>query len=421
MSQYDDVDVFTDVEVAGAPHAYFDHLRARGPAVRLPSSDVVAVTGYDTGLAIFRDEERFSSINATSGPFPPLPFVPEGDDIGPQIEAHRGEMPSGMLIVTQDPPAHGKTKALLMGMITPKRLLENEAFMLRLADQTIDEFIHRGGVEVISEYAQPFATLVIADLLGVPEEDHQAFRTMIGSLPGQIGVEVNMMNNPLAQIGMYFVNYIQDRRAAPRHDVLTDLALQRYADGSLPDVIDVVAVATFLFGAGQDTTVRLFAAMLRFLAEDPELQRKLRAERQLIPEFVEEVLRLEGTVKSTFRLAKVPATVAGVEVSPGTTLMMLIGAMNRDPARFETPHELRLDRKNVRDQLAFGRGIHSCAGAPLARAEARVTLERLFDRTSDIRLNESKHGPAGARRFEYEPNYIIRGLRELHLEFTPRT
>jgi cytochrome P450 len=307
-----------------------------------------------------------------------------------------------------------------MGMITPKRLKENEAFMLRLADQTIDEFIERGAVEVITEFAQPFATLVIADLLGVPEEDHQVFRTMIGGLPGQIGRELNMANNPLAQIGMYFVNYIQDRRAAPRRDVLTDLALQRYADGSLPDVIDVVAVATFLFGAGQDTTVRLFAAMLRFLAEDAELQRKLRKERSLIPEFVEEVLRLEGTVKSTFRLAKVPGVVGGVDVAPGATIMMLISAMNRDPARFESPNELRLDRKNVRDQLAFGRGIHSCAGAPLARAEARVTLERLFDRTADIRLDESRHGPAGARRFEYEPNYIIRGLKELHLQFTPR-
>jgi cytochrome P450 len=421
MIRYDEVDVFTDVEVASAPHAFFDHLRIKGPATELPRSDVVAVTGYEAGLAVFRDEERFSSINATSGPFPPLPFVPEGDDITAQIEAHRGDMPSGMLIVTQDPPAHAKTKALLMGMITPKRLKENEAFMLRLADQTIDEFIERGAVEVITEFAQPFATLVIADLLGVPEEDHQVFRTMIGGLPGQIGRELNMANNPLAQIGMYFINYIQDRRAAPRRDVLTDLALQRYADGSLPDVIDVVAVATFLFGAGQDTTVRLFAAMLRFLAEDPDLQRKLRNERSLIPEFVEEVLRLEGTVKSTFRLAKVPGAVGGVDVSPGATIMMLIGAMNRDPARFESPNELRLDRKNVRDQLAFGRGIHSCAGAPLARAEARVTLERLFDRTSDIRLDESRHGPAGARRFEYEPNYIIRGLRELHLQFTPRT
>jgi cytochrome P450 len=122
-------------------------------------------------------------------------------------------------------------------------------------------------------------------------------------------------------------------------------------------------------------------------------------------------------VKSSFRLTKVPVKVGDLEVPPGTTLMMLISAMNRDPKRFESPAELRLDRKNAREHLAFGRGIHSCAGAPLARAEAKVTLERLFDRTSDIRIDETRHGPAGARRFEYEPNYIIRGMKALHLVF----
>src|SRR5205807_1220683 len=129
--------------------------------------------------------------------------------------------------------------------------------------------------------------------------------------------------------------YIEDRRREPRKDVLTDLALQRYADGSLPATVDVVAVATFLFGAGQDTTVRLFAAMLRFLGEDPALQARLRRERGLIPGFVEEVLRLEGTVRSGFRLAKVPAKVGEVEVAPGTPVMMIISAMNRDPRRFK--------------------------------------------------------------------------------------
>lgn len=417
MTNLEQIDIFTDAELAQAPHAYFELLRAQGPATRLPHEDVVVVTDYDTGLAVFRDDERFSAVNAATGPFTPLPFTPEGDDITEQLEAHRSEMPYGGLIVTQDPPAHAKTKSLLMGIITPKRLMENEAFMLRLADQTIDGIISRGTLEVISEYAQPFATLVVADLLGVPEEDHANFRDMSGGLPGQIGVEINMENNPLAMIGMQFYGYIEERRREPRDDVLTALAQQKYADGSLPDIVDVVSVATFLFGAGQDTTVRLFAAMLRILAENPELQQELRNDRSQIPDFVEEALRLEGTVKSTFRLTKVPVEVGGLQLPPGTTLMMLISAMNRDPKRFENPAELQLGRKNVRQHMGFGRGIHSCAGAPLARAEARITLERLFDRTSDIRIDDSKHGPIGARRFEYEPNYIIRGLKELHLVF----
>jgi cytochrome P450 len=417
MRNYDEIDIFTDTEAAQTPHPYFEYLRAQGPVALLPPHGVVAVTDYDEGLAVFRDDERFSAINAPTGPFPPLPFTPEGDDITAQLEQHRSQMPSAALIVCQDPPAHAKTKSLLMGIITPKRLMENETFMLRLADQTIDEFFGRGSLEVISEYARPFASLVIADLLGVPEEDHPVFKWMVGGLPGQIGVEMSMENNPLARIGMHFYGYIEDRRRAPRKDVLTALAQQKYADGSLPEVLDVVAVATFLFGAGQDTTVHLIASMLRILAEDPELQKRLRNERTLIPDFVEEVLRLEGTVKSSFRLVKIRARVGGIEVAPGTTLMMLISAMNRDPKRFESPARFQLGRKNVREHLSFGRGIHSCAGAPLARAEARVTLERLFDRTTDIRIDDTKHGPAGARRFDYQPNYIIRGMKALHLVF----
>lgn len=416
---FDKVNIFTDAALAQSPHAYFEFLRAQGPAIRLPAEGVVAVTDYEEGLAILRDDERFSAINAATGPFPPLPFTPRGDDISAQLDEHRGEMPYAGLIVTQDPPAHSKTRSLLMGIITPKRLKENEAFMLRLADLTIDEFLARGALEVIADYAQPFANLVIADLLGVPEEDHTAFKDLSGGLPGQIGVEMNMENNPLAQIGMQFYGYIEERRREPRNDVLTALAHQEYADGSLPDIIDVVSVATFLFGAGQDTTVRLIAAMLRILAENPEVQQKLRGDRELIPDFVEEVLRLEGTVKCTFRLAKVPSKVGNIEVQPGTTMMILISAMNRDTKRFEDPTELQLERKNIRRHASFGRGIHSCAGAPLARAEARITIERLFDKTRNIRIDETRHGAADARKFDYAPNYIIRGMTELHLVFDP--
>ncbi len=103
----------------------------------------------------------------------------------------------------------------------------------------------------------------------------------------------------------------------------------------------------------------------------------------------------------------------------GTTVMMLNGAANRDPRRFECPHEFQVDRANARQHIAFGHGIHTCPGAPLARAETRISLERIFDRMADIRISESEHGPASARHYDYEPTYILRGLSNLHLEFTP--
>ncbi len=100
-------------------------------------------------------------------------------------------------------------------------------------------------------------------------------------------------------------------------------------------------------------------------------------------------------------------------------MMVCPGAVNRDPVRFENPHEFRLDRKNVREHIAFGRGVHSCPGGPLARVEGRVSIERILDRMADIRIDDEKHGPAGDRRFTYEPTFILRGLTEINVTFTP--
>jgi cytochrome P450 len=418
MSSLDKIDFFSDASLLPDPHPYFDHLRGKGPVVRIPPYDVVAVTGYAEGLAVFRDDEHFSTVNASTGPLPPLPFTPEGDDISEQIEAHRHLMPGGSTIMTLDPPAHTRMKALLMGMITPRRLKENEAFLWRLADQRIDSFIDRGSVELVGEYASPFTTMAIADLLGVPHEDFDRIRNRGTNAPGQIGVGgAGMPSNPFARIEGYFTDYIEQRRREPRQDVLSELANVRYADGSLPRVEDVVGVATFLFAAGEDTTARVISAALRVLAEDPEMQARLRADRSLIPNFVEETLRLFGTVRSDFRLVKTKTMVGDVEVQPGTIVMLLIGAMNRDPRRFENPHEMHIDRKNLLDHVAFGRGIHSCAGAPLARAEVKVTLERFLDRLADIRVDAEKHGGPGERRYEYIPTYLLQGLNRLHLTF----
>jgi cytochrome P450 len=419
MSHFDTSDFFTDRTLVDDPYPYFEHLRAQGPAVELPHRPVIAVVGHEEALAVYRDDEHFSAVNAATGPIG-LPFPVGGDaDITPEITSYRSTVPYGALLVTQDPPSHAKSRSLLMGMITPRRLRDNEQFMWTLSDRQIDEFIDRGSVELLADYAQPYATLVIADLLGVPESDYPQFRSILGPVPGQLENKELAGNNPLEQVGLYFFNYISQRRAEPQRDVLTDLAKATYADGTLPEVVEVVMIAAFLFGAGQDTTVRLLAASLRFLAENQELQARLRKDRKRIPDFIEEVLRLDGPVKSDYRLVRAPVMIGGVQAKPGSSVMLLSAAINRDPRKFARPSELDIDRKNSREHLAFGRGIHACVGAPLARAEARVSLERLFDRTSEIRINEDKHGPAGARRFAYEPSYIMRGLRELHLELTP--
>jgi cytochrome P450 len=214
-----------------------------------------------------------------------------------------------------------------------------------------------------------------------------------------------------------FATYVEDRRREPRDDVLTGLATATFLDGSMPEVGDVVRVATNVFSAGQETTVRLLGTALKVIGDRPDIQRKLRQDRSLLPNFIEECLRIESPVKGDFRLSRVATTVGDEAVAAGCTLMVVNGAANRDPRRFEDPDTFDPERKNSRQHLAFGRGIHSCPGAPLARAETRVGLERLLDRTTDIRINEKEHGPANNRRYQYIPTYILRGLTELHLEF----
>jgi len=165
--------------------------------------------------------------------------------------------------------------------------------------------------------------------------------------------------------------------------------------------------------------VRLLSYAFQVVGERPDLQQRLRADRSLIPNFVEECLRIEGPVKGDFRLAKRPTKVGGVDIPAGTFLYISNSAANRDSRKFENPGEFQIDRANARLHVAFGRGRHACPGAPLARAETVVSLNRMFDRTGDIRISEKVHGSPGARRYSYLPTFILRGLTHINLEFDP--
>jgi cytochrome P450 len=421
MSTYDSIDFFSDPSMVEDPYPYFDYLRSQCPVLPTENLGVVAVSGYEEAMEIYLDPETFSSCNSVIGPFATFPVPLEGDDVGEIIDTYRDQLPMNEHMVTMDAPVHTKERALIMRLLTPKRLRENEEFMWSLADRQIDEFVADGQCEFISAYTQPFAMLVVADVLGVPEVDHQRFREFFGlsSAPGEVGGDADIGLNALGGLDEWFAQYIEDRRGQPRDDVLTQLALAKYPDGTTPEVTSVVRTATFLFAAGQETTARLLAVGLKYLCEYPELQDELRAHHDRIPNFIEEALRIESPVKSDFRLARRSTTVAGVDIAAGTPVMLLNGAANRDPRVFECPAEFRLDRPNAKAHIAFGRGAHSCPGGPLARVEGRVSIERILERMRDIRLSEEHHGPPSDRHFEYEPTWVLRGLHQLHIEFTP--
>ena len=429
-----DVDIdridYTDPSLATDPYRHLDYLAAQQPVYREPHHGVVMVTGHEEAITVLRHPELFSSATLIVGPDPwkLLPERPDGDDITEFVNAHREYLPQNDQIVTADPPVHTAQRALLMGLITPKRLKENEEFIWRLTDRQLDYILPLGTAEINADYAQPYTLLVIADLLGVPEEDHEmllarrGLSQMPGTRPGHVAPREPAArtsgHNTLEVFYDYFSEKIAERREQPLNDVLTGMAQSLFPDGSVPEPIEVARIASNLFAAGQETTVRLIATALRRIAEEPQTQAELRANRDLIPRFIEEVLRTEGPILGEYRLAIKTTELGGVHIPAGTQIFLSNGAANRDPRQFECPAEFRATRENVRRHIAFGHGIHTCPGAPLARSETRITVERLLERTTDIRINEEAHGPAGSHRYDYMKTHMFHGITTLHLDFT---
>jgi len=421
MTDFSQTDIYTDLSLADDPWPYFEYLREQGPIARLPYRNVLAVTGFEEALAIYADTASFSSVNSVTGPIPDLPFAPASDDIGAQIAEFRPQMPFGNEVSGLDAPSHAPMRSLLMPLFTPGRLKAMDAGFRRVAEELIAKFPADGTVEFIGDYANPLATLIITELLGIPEEDRPIFLKAFSSgTPAEIGASTeDIASNPLIEMGMRIAGYIAGRRAEPRDDLLTQLALAKFPDGSEPSLEQAARVASFLFGAGQDTTVKLLGNSFRLLADRQDLQGELRGDPARIPDFVEEMLRYEGSIRASHRLCQRSTEVCGYSIEAGTTVSIANLAINRDPRRFPNPGKFDMNRPKLREHLAFGRGSHTCAGAPLARAETRLSLELLLGRFPFIAFDESRHGPEGAREFHYENSYVLRGLSELHLRFTP--
>jgi len=414
VSSPETINFFTDKEVQANPYDYYDALRERSPIWREPNFGVYMVTGYDEARAIYNNPAQFSSCNAVSGPFMKFPVPFEGEDVSEIIEEYRDMLPFSDQLPAFDQPKHTAHRRLLMRLLTPVRLRENEEFMWRQANSLIDEFINSGSCEFISEFAETFPLLVIADFEGVPESDHNLFRERMGKSHSQLE------HKPLEFLYNQFASYIEERRATPRDDIMTEMATATFSDGTIPEVNDVALLAANLFAGGQETTVRLLSFALRIIAERPDIQKTLRQDRDRIPNFIEETLRYESPLRVQFRMARVPVTVGDVTIAPGDSVMLLPGAANRDPRTFPDPTTFDLDRPNAKNHIAFGHGIHHCAGAHLARAEGRVVVNSLFDRLDSVTISEAAHGAADDRHYDYLPTYFLRGLTSLSIDFTPQ-
>ena len=196
--------------------------------------------------------------------------------------------------------------------------------------------------------------------------------------------------------------------------MLTSIATAKYPDGSTPEVVDVVRTATFLFAAGQETTAKLLGAAMRVLGDRPDIQQQLRDDRSLIPIFIEECLRMDSPVKSVFRMARKTTTLGDTPVPAGTTVMVSPGAANRDPQPVREP--ARVLSSTARTSANTSRSAAASTPAPALRWRGWRAGSRssgILDRLADITISEEKHGPIDARRYAYEPTFILRGLTEI--------
>lgn len=231
------VDFFRDSRLTDDPYTFYEALRNKCPVTREDHYGVTMVTGWQEAVDVYNDADTFSSCISVTGPFPGFPVPLEGDDVTEVIREHRDEIPFSDQLPTLDPPTHTDHRALLMRLITPKRLKENEDAMWQLADDILDDFLAPGSGEFITGFAGPFTLRVIADLLGVPDEDRDDLidRLARGTHGSGLGnADKTLTKTPLEYLYEVFATYVEERRAEPREDVLTGLATATFPDGPCP-------------------------------------------------------------------------------------------------------------------------------------------------------------------------------------------
>ena len=305
---------------------------------------------YDDVYGALRDHDTFSSEDPRAGQF------------GPK-----------MVLIQDDPPRHTRFRRLVNKAFTLKRIEALEPWIASVTNELLDE-LGEGETDVVRSYTIPLPVKVIARLLGIPGKDYVTFKRWSDAFLAVI----SMPAKNLMEMVAYFGQMAATRRAHGADDLITALVEAEVAGESLEDW-EVLGFCILLLIAGNETTTNLISNLLNILVERPALWQQLREERSLIETVIEETLRYESPVQRLFRVTTREVAVSGVQIPQGANITIFYGAANRDPSAFPNPDEFRLDR-DLRNHVAFGMGIHYCLGAPLARAETRITLNAFLDR-----------------------------------------
>jgi cytochrome P450 len=313
-----------------------------------------------------------------------------------------------MLIM--DPPDHTRVRKLVNKAFTPKRIAALRAHIEALVGTLLDEAAERGRFDVIHDLAEPLPAIVIAELLGVPAQDHRQFREWSSALISGAASPSAAARTDAAAAGQrlfgYLADTIADRRRAPREDLISAMLQAQEERDALSDA-ELLATSNLLLLAGHETTTNLIGNGMLALLREPDAWRRLCAQPELLPTAIEELLRFDGPVQATVRVALEEVRIDEHPIPQGALVMVSIGAANHDPAVFANPDRLELAR-DPNPHLAFGFGTHFCLGAPLARLEAQLAFQALTRRFPKLALVDDR--PA------YRPNPVLRGLVRLEVE-----
>jgi cytochrome P450 len=382
----DEYDPF-DPAVIADPFPYYTLLMRDAPVFEIEKHGVYVISRYDDVEAAAQNWEDFST---TWGP-------------GPQ----RVESPVAS-ILQSDPPEHTRLRSIIARAFTPRAVRACEPLVRQYAAERIDAILAAGRVDIVDEYAIPIPVVVIAEMLGVPREDHAAFRRWSDDIVGAIAGKVDPRQSQ-AEFSEYFSAVVEARREEPGDDVISKLMLPG-PKGQTLSTPEVLSFCLSLLVAGNETTTGLIANLFFELAQRPDDWQRLRKDPALVATAVEESLRYDAPNQGLFRHTTRDVELHDVKIPVGKKVLLLFGATGRDPQHFENPDVFDIARSPNR-HMAFGAGIHHCLGAALGRLEANIALEIAVERIAEISLVDEAP--------PYVPVFFIRCPEHFRVDVTP--
>jgi cytochrome P450 family 144 len=392
---------FFGAEALQDPYPLYDRMRAEAPVHRIGNSEFYAVCGWDAVIdAVNRVEDFSSNLTATmvyhgDGNVTPFPMMEAG---GP-----------GHALATADDPAHALHRKILLPHLSAKRVRIIEEFAVQTAARLWDENLSGGRIEWMSAMANRLPMMVVVKLLGLPEGDvDNLIRLGYATTTLLDGV---VSEEQLAEAGVaafelstYVMEHFEKDSGTGKPGLIPDMAA-RYASGEVDQTVAMGIMLT-LFSAAGESTASLLGSAAWILTDRPEIQEQLRENPELLSAFIEEALRYEPPFRGHYRHVWHDITLGGVELPANAHLLLMWGAANRDPAHFNAPNDFRLDRSNAKGHVTFGKGVHFCVGAALARLEAQIVFRMLLDRTTWIEATDVG---------EWLPSILVRRLNRLEL------